>query len=166
MFPKTIHGAGDCFVSNPGFPEYLIHKDLLWRKMQNLRYLLPNLGEFLRRRTTSFCDFIENSRWSQTAQGQGYHHRCGLGTNVLGPAVQAIMSSRVPSNAQGELQGGLGSIVSLAAIVSPPVMTGVFGYFTQADASVYYPGASYLLAGLLVLVSFVMFLPHLRPKVN
>jgi len=90
----------------------------------------------------------------------------GAGQGFLGPAVQAIMSSRVPSNAQGELQGGLGSIVSLAAIVSPPVMTGVFGYFTQADAPIYYPGASYLLAGLLVLVSFVLFLPHLRPKVN
>ena len=45
---------------------------------------------------------------------------------MRGGAGLGIMSSRVPANAQGELQGGLGSVVSMAAIVSPPVMTGVF----------------------------------------
>ncbi len=72
------------------------------------------------------------------------------------------MSERVPSNAQGELQGSLGSMASLAAIVSPPIMTQVFGYYTSAAAPLYFPGASYLLAAILTLLSLVLFVPHLR----
>jgi DHA1 family tetracycline resistance protein-like MFS transporter len=86
----------------------------------------------------------------------------GAAQGFLGPAVQGIMSGRVPANAQGELQGALGSVASLAAIVSPPVMTGVFGYFTAVDAPMYFPGASYLLAALLTLLSFVLFVPYLK----
>jgi DHA1 family tetracycline resistance protein-like MFS transporter len=72
------------------------------------------------------------------------------------------MSSRIAANAQGELQGALGSMASLASIVSPPMMTGVFGYFTATESPFHFPGASFLLAAILTLVSFVLFVPHLR----
>lgn len=85
----------------------------------------------------------------------------GAAQGFLGPAVQGMMSERVPANAQGELQGSLGSMASLAAIVSPPVMTQVFAYFTAHDAPVYFPGASFLLAALLTLLSLFLFIPHL-----
>ncbi|MCZ6831446.1 MAG: TCR/Tet family MFS transporter [Gammaproteobacteria bacterium] len=86
----------------------------------------------------------------------------GAAQGFLGPAVQGLMSARTPANAQGELQGALGSVASLAAIISPPLMTQLFGYFTSATAPVYFPGASYLLAAVLCVFSLVLFVPQLR----
>jgi DHA1 family tetracycline resistance protein-like MFS transporter len=86
----------------------------------------------------------------------------GAAQGFLGPSVQGIMSARISANAQGELQGAIGSLASLASIVSPPVMTGVFGYFTAASAPFYFPGSSFLLAALLTLLSFFLFAPYLR----
>jgi DHA1 family tetracycline resistance protein-like MFS transporter len=86
----------------------------------------------------------------------------GAAQGFLGPAVQGLMSARIPANAQGELQGALGSVSSFAAIISPPLMTQLFGYFTSAAAPVYFPGASYLLAALLCVISLLLFVPRLR----
>jgi DHA1 family tetracycline resistance protein-like MFS transporter len=86
----------------------------------------------------------------------------GAGQGFLGPAVQGLMSARMPANAQGELQGSLGSVASLAAIISPLLMTNLFGYFTSPAAPVYFPGASFLLAALLTVVSLLLFVPYLR----
>lgn len=86
----------------------------------------------------------------------------GATQGFLGPAVQGLMSARIPANAQGELQGAVGSVSSLASIVSPPLMTYIFSYFTGPSAPVYYPGASFLLAGILVGISLLLFIPQLR----
>lgn len=69
------------------------------------------------------------------------------------PAIQGIISSVVPPNEQGELQGGLTSLMSATSIVGPPLMTTLFSFFTKPDAPVYFPGAPFLTAALLVLVS-------------
>ena len=42
------------------------------------------------------------------------------------PAAQSIMTQRVDATQQGQLQGALGSIMGVAAIVSPPLYTNVF----------------------------------------
>src|SRR6185503_9497790 len=42
--------------------------------------------------------------------------------SIAGPALQGIMSSTIPPNEQGELQGGFTSLMSLAAIVGPILM--------------------------------------------
>jgi DHA1 family tetracycline resistance protein-like MFS transporter len=86
----------------------------------------------------------------------------GAGQGFLGPSVQGLMSARMPANSQGELQGALGSVASLAAIISPLLMTNLFGYFTSPAAPVYFPGASFLLAALLTVVSLVLFVPYMR----
>lgn len=86
----------------------------------------------------------------------------GAAQGFLGPSVQGLMSARIPANAQGELQGALGSMASLAAVISPPVMTQVFGYFTSDTAPVYFPGSSFALAALLTVFSGFMFYPYLR----
>jgi len=66
---------------------------------------------------------------------------------------KAIISSHVPPNEQGELQGALTSLMSATAIVGPPLMTGLFAYFTHTHAPVYFPGVSFLLGGVLMLAS-------------
>lgn len=72
---------------------------------------------------------------------------------IAGPAIQGLISTQVPPNGQGELQGGLTSLVSLSAIVGPPLMTNLFAYFTGPKAPVYFPGAPFLLAAMLTLIS-------------
>jgi MFS transporter, DHA1 family, tetracycline resistance protein len=74
---------------------------------------------------------------------------------IAGPALQAIISSHVPANEQGELQGALTSLMSATSIVGPPLMTGLFAYFTHNSAPVYFPGVSFLLGGILMLASAV-----------
>jgi DHA1 family tetracycline resistance protein-like MFS transporter len=69
------------------------------------------------------------------------------------PALQSIVSRSVPSNEQGELQGSLVSLASLASIVAPFLFTYLFVKFTRPDSPVYFPGAAYVLAGLICLVA-------------
>ncbi|MBS1734332.1 MAG: hypothetical protein JST02_13640 [Bacteroidetes bacterium] len=66
------------------------------------------------------------------------------------------MSGNVAPDEQGELQGALTSLISLTSIVGPPLMTGLFSYFTKKGAPVYFPGASFLLGSVLMLASAVI----------
>lgn len=75
---------------------------------------------------------------------------------ICGPGLQSIMSGNVAPDEQGELQGALTSLISLTSIVGPPLMTGLFSYFTKKGAPVYFPGASFLLGSMLMLTSAVI----------
>ena len=77
------------------------------------------------------------------------------GCGLIMPAMNGIMSKRVPDNAQGELQGVLGSLASASFVVSPVVMTQLFGYFSSPAAPVYFPGVAFVLASLLTACSAV-----------
>ena len=72
---------------------------------------------------------------------------------IAGPAIQGIISSAVPANEQGELQGALTSLMSATSIVGPPMMTNLFSWFTRPQASLRFPGAPFLMAAVLVLIS-------------
>jgi DHA1 family tetracycline resistance protein-like MFS transporter len=71
--------------------------------------------------------------------------------SIANPSVQSVMSRQVGPSQQGELQGAIASLHSIAAIVSPLVMTQLFSYYSHTEsAPVYFPGAAFLLAGALV----------------
>jgi DHA1 family tetracycline resistance protein-like MFS transporter len=77
-------------------------------------------------------------------------------TGLIGPAVQGIMSNKVPQNEQGELQGVLASLSSVAAIIGPLTMTQLFARFTD-DQGLYFAGAPFVAASLLSLGAMVLF---------
>jgi len=77
--------------------------------------------------------------------------------SVANPALTAILSHLVPHDEQGELQGAVASITSLTSIVSPLLMTNLFGYFTGGHAPVYFPGASFFAASLFELCALAIF---------
>lgn len=77
--------------------------------------------------------------------------------SIVTPAIRGILANQVPADAQGELQGAIASLNSLTAIGAPLLMTQLFGYFTANDAPLYFPGAPFFLAGLLVVLSLVLF---------
>jgi DHA1 family tetracycline resistance protein-like MFS transporter len=78
------------------------------------------------------------------------------------PSVQSLMSARIPANAQGELQGAIGSMSGMVAILSPPFMTQLFAYFSSEDTSVYFPGAPFFAAAILTLLALALLLRTVR----
>ena len=80
------------------------------------------------------------------------------------PSMNAVMSRQVAPNAQGELQGGVASLFSLSAILGPPLMTQLFSYFSGSDAPVYFPGAAFVAAALLVGGSIGLYLVSDAPR--
>ena len=81
---------------------------------------------------------------------------------IAGPSLQGIMSNQVPANEQGELQGALAGLMSLTSIIGPPLMTNLFALFTGTHTPVYFPGAPFLLASVLTLLSLLMAIRTLR----
>jgi DHA1 family tetracycline resistance protein-like MFS transporter len=76
--------------------------------------------------------------------------------SIAGPALQGIMSSAIPPNEQGELQGGFTSLMSLAAIIGPLLMNGIFFWFTGEHAPFYFPGAAMVLGAVLTLIASLL----------
>jgi DHA1 family tetracycline resistance protein-like MFS transporter len=72
---------------------------------------------------------------------------------IAGPALQGYMSNSVPANEQGELQGGLTSLISLSSIFGPFVMASAFSFFTSKGAPFQFPGAPFVLGAILMLAS-------------
>jgi DHA1 family tetracycline resistance protein-like MFS transporter len=84
---------------------------------------------------------------------------CWLGIPVMslwgvaGSATQALMTRLVPADQQGQLQGAIASVQSLAQLVGPSLFTLTFAYFISANAPAHLPGAPFLLASVLLLLA-------------
>lgn len=72
---------------------------------------------------------------------------------IAGPAMQAVISSKVAPTEQGEIQGTLSSLMSASTIIGPPLMSSVFYYFTHSDAPFKFAGAPFVLGAFLMLIS-------------
>ena len=81
---------------------------------------------------------------------------------ICGPALQSIISGQVPPNEQGELQGGLTSIMSLTNIFGPVLMTSLFAYFTSPAAPFHFSGAAFFLGGIFMAISLLLAYKTLR----
>lgn len=85
---------------------------------------------------------------------------------LAGPAMQGLISGQVPANEQGELQGSLTSLNSIASIIGPVLMTTLFAKFTAKDAQIYFPGVPFLASVILTSLSLVLIIRTLRNKLN
>ena len=75
---------------------------------------------------------------------------------ISGPALQGIISTHVPANEQGQLQGALTSLMSATSIVGPPLMTGLFAFFSKDGTSYFFPGAPFLAGAMLFLITTIL----------
>lgn len=81
---------------------------------------------------------------------------------ISGPSLQGVISSRVPANEQGEMQGGLTSLMSATSIIAPFLMPWLFHLFSKADAPVYFPGAPFAAGAVLTFIGLMCSLVSLR----
>ncbi|MCR8556367.1 TCR/Tet family MFS transporter [Mucilaginibacter sp. BJC16-A38] len=73
---------------------------------------------------------------------------------LSGPALQGIATDEVAKNEQGELQGAFAILNSISLIIGPLLLSYVFFFFTKKEgAIVHFPGAPYLLASILMIIS-------------
>lgn len=81
---------------------------------------------------------------------------------ISGPTLQSVISSQVPNNQQGELQGALTSLLSLTSIIGPLLMNNLFAYFTEKNAPIYFPGAPFILGAILLIAGIIFSINSLK----
>lgn len=79
------------------------------------------------------------------------------------PCLNAMGSRRTPANSQGELQGFNGSLAALSALISPLIYNTSLAYYTRDDASIYFPGAPFIISAAITLIALVV-LVRLKPS--
>jgi DHA1 family tetracycline resistance protein-like MFS transporter len=72
---------------------------------------------------------------------------------ISSPAAQGMMTRRVSESEQGELQGAISSLASLAWIFGPAVFTFTFAFFIDETRGWNLPGAPWYLGGFLLFVA-------------
>ncbi|WP_114228337.1 MULTISPECIES: MFS transporter [Sphingomonas] len=64
--------------------------------------------------------------------------------SLVQPSLSAMLSQRVPANAQGEIQGIGGSVMSLGAVIAPLLYNPALAHFTAGGR--HFPGAPFVIA--------------------
>jgi len=72
---------------------------------------------------------------------------------ISGPALQGLATNKVAKNEQGELQGAITILNSISVIIGPAIFSFLFYHYTNKHAGLYFPGAPYLLAAILMVIS-------------
>lgn len=83
---------------------------------------------------------------------------------LVAPAMQGLMSNRIPDDAQGELQGAISALSSLAFMITPVLMAQLFFYFTSNTSGIYFPGAPFLAAAIFSALAILPLLRGSRPE--
>jgi MFS transporter, DHA1 family, tetracycline resistance protein len=76
--------------------------------------------------------------------------------NISFPAAQGMMTHRVSEREQGELQGAIQSLRSIAFVIGPFLFSGIFAWFINPKHSFHVPGAPYYLAAALLFTAMLL----------
>ena len=79
------------------------------------------------------------------------------GEGFVHPMLSALISHRVPDDAQGELQGGLSSIMSISMLMGTVFFSQTFGYFMSGAAGFVSPNVAMYVSAALSVVSLLLF---------
>ena len=75
---------------------------------------------------------------------------------LSGPPMQSLMTRRVKETEQGQLQGALSSLRGIAFMIGPIIFTTTFASFIGPRRDWHLPGAPYLLAAVVLVISIVI----------
>lgn len=76
--------------------------------------------------------------------------------NISFPAAQGMMTHRVSEREQGELQGALQSLRSIAFVIGPMLFSGTYSFFINPKHAFQWPGAPYYLAAALLFTAMLL----------
>jgi MFS transporter, DHA1 family, tetracycline resistance protein len=79
------------------------------------------------------------------------------------PMMTALMSKAVPENAQGELQGGIASVMAVTMLLGTVFFAQVFSWFAKPNPYVQSPDVALYVAAAVLALALLLFLP-LRKK--
>jgi len=85
----------------------------------------------------------------------------GAVTGIAFPALQSMMTTRIDEDSQGELQGAIASTIGLTSIIGPVVMSHIFERYANAHG-VYFPGAPFVAAAVLILAAIMLLIATMR----
>ncbi|RVT94063.1 MFS transporter [Sphingomonas crocodyli] len=74
---------------------------------------------------------------------------------LVQPSITAMMSQRAPANAQGEMQGFIGSLNAIGAIAGPLLLNPALAYFTGPKAPVHFAGAAFIIAAIFAFAALI-----------
>lgn len=125
-----------------------------------MRFMLPRLGEYRTLIFSIICAIAAFVAFGLTGSVWVMFSFIIVAAlaDMAPPTMTAMMANMVSEDRQGLLQGVIASLGSIAAVIAPMVVTGVFQFFADAEAPVYLPGAPFLLSGLMVLILLPYFL--------
>jgi len=75
---------------------------------------------------------------------------------LSGPAAQGLMTRRVSESEQGELQGAISSLRSVATLFGPGLFSFTFAFFIDSERGWVLPGAPWYLAATLLFLAMLM----------
>jgi MFS transporter, DHA1 family, tetracycline resistance protein len=79
------------------------------------------------------------------------------------PAINAMLSQRVPPNQQGELQGLNGSLSALGLLLAQLVYNNALAHFTSSGSPIYFPGAPFLIAAMMATITLIALVILTKP---
>jgi DHA1 family tetracycline resistance protein-like MFS transporter len=85
-----------------------------------------------------------------------------LVSTMQDPALRQELSSRVPADAQGELQGGLSALTSIAMIVAPLLYNSLFTLSTGSDPLLHFAGLPFVVAAGCSVLALLFYVRALR----
>ncbi len=80
------------------------------------------------------------------------------------PMLTAIMSKAVPDDAQGELQGGISSVMNIAMLLGTVTFAQIFGHFMRPESAWQSPDVAFFLAGGVLALALMLFVATVRSR--
>ncbi|MCB1230591.1 MAG: TCR/Tet family MFS transporter [Verrucomicrobiae bacterium] len=122
------------------------------------RVVVPKLGEMKTAAMSLIVSGLAYVAYGLATEGWMLYVIIVIGSlgGLANPAIKGLISNSIGDHEQGQVQGSLSSLTSLAGIIGPPIAAGLFGYFIADKAPVYVPGAAFFFSAFLVLVAIAL----------
>lgn len=123
------------------------------------RVLIPKFGELKTVRWGLLGQSFTFALYGFATQGWMMYAILAVSSvfSIVPPALQSLVSKQASAKEQGELQGSIVSLSSLAAIITPILVTQLFASYGSLESHPYIPGAPYFFASLICFVGWFLF---------
>ncbi len=122
------------------------------------RIVVPRLGEMKTAALSLVVSGLAYVAYGLATEGWMLYVIIVIGSvgGLANPAIKGLIANSIGDHEQGQVQGSLSSLTSLAGIIGPPLAAGLFGFFIAEKAPVYLPGAAFFFSAVLVLVAIAL----------